>query len=126
MEYKTAEMNNAINRLLNLDPASIYISGKVTGTTDYKERFAKAEKKLHEMFPNALIANPVRVTEPIEKFSYATCMDVDIALLKHCDAIYMLHGYEDSEGAKLELAIAKTYHIKILREDNYVTEDGTA
>ena len=117
MEWNTTEVNSEISKFLNRNPASIYISGKVTGTTDYKERFAKAEKKLHEMFPNALIANPVRVTEPIEKFSYATCMDVDIALLKHCDAIYMLHGYEDSEGAKLELAIAKTYHIKILSEE---------
>lgn len=119
MEYKTAEMNNAINRLWNLDPASIYISGKVTGTTDYKERFAKAEKKLHEMFPNALIANPVRVTEPIDTFSYATCMEVDLALLRHCEAIYMLSGWEDSEGAKIEYAFAKMYFLKIMKESDF-------
>lgn len=118
MEYKSAEMNNAINRLLNLDPSSIYISGKVTGTIDYKERFAKAEEKLRERFPDSLIANPVRVTEPVEKFSYATCMDIDLALLRHCDAIYMLRGWDASDGAQIELAFAKMYHLKILMEED--------
>ena len=119
MEWNTTEVNSEISKFLNRNPSSIYISGKVTGTLDYKERFAKAEKKLHEMFPNALIANPVRVTEPIDTFSYATCMEVDLALLRHCEAIYMLSGWEDSEGAKIEYAFAKMYYLKIMKESDF-------
>ena len=40
----------------------IYISGPITGTTDYKQRFEETEKKLKETFPDADIVNPVKIT----------------------------------------------------------------
>jgi hypothetical protein len=46
-----------------------------------------------------------------------TWLSGDIAILKRCDVIIMIPGWEESYGARAEYAIAKECGIKIL-EDN--------
>ncbi len=43
----------------NMNDTLIYISGKVSGTDDYMERFAKAEKKLTEQ--GFSVINPAKM-----------------------------------------------------------------
>lgn len=79
----------------------VYISGKITGTTDYIERFAKAEKHLksagHE------VVNPaVENAKLPEGTTYDGFMQNSLRLLDTCDAIYMLPDWRDSNGAMIE------------------------
>lgn len=79
----------------------IYISGKITGTTDYMERFAAAEEKL--VAEGHTPINPAKVNSNLpEGTTWAEYMDVSLVLLGMCTAIYMLKGWEDSRGARVE------------------------
>ena len=81
----------------------IYISGPITGTTDYKQRFEETEKKLKETFPDADIVNPVKITESLEHFTHDEYLKVCIAALSSCNMIFLMRGWEKSEGVKEEL-----------------------
>ena len=91
----------------------IYISGKITGTTDYIKRFERAEKAIS----NYIVVNPAKVNAqlPIET-TWKEYMQMSMTMLKMCDAIYMLKGWKDSKGAKLEYEFAKSKNYKIFFE----------
>lgn len=94
----------------------IYISGPITGTTDYKERFAAAEDKLKAN--GYEVVNPARVTESLpESLTWEQYMGVAVCVMALCDSIYMLKGWRDSRGAKMEREIMLTNGRKILYED---------
>lgn len=84
----------------------LYISGAISGTTDYIERFSNAERKLYEQ--GYTVINPARVCNalPESAFSHEEYMKIDLALLDMCDGIYMLQGWEKSCGANRELGYA--------------------
>ena len=95
----------------------IYISGKITGTDDYLERFAKAEKALTDK--GYTVVNPAKVNAQLPTTSsYRFYMDKSLVMLSHCDKIYMLTGWENSNGAKLEHDFAVDNDINILYEDD--------
>ena len=43
-------------------------------------------------------------------------MDADLAAVRSCNAIYLLRGWEDSRGAKRELAEAIAHGLKVMLE----------
>lgn len=43
-------------------------------------------------------------------------MDADLAAVRSCDAIYLLRGWENSRGAKKELAEALAHGLQIMQE----------
>lgn len=90
----------------------IYISGKVTGTNDFYERFAEAEEKLLRV--GYIPINPVR-NAPMGK-SWEYYMRQDLIKLLCCDSIYMLKGWRSSKGARLERYIARKLGFKIIYE----------
>ena len=79
----------------------IYISGKITGTTDYMERFAAAEKYLSDK--GHTVVNPAKVNGAMpEDMTWEEYMEMSLCMLRLCGAIFMLKGWEDSAGANVE------------------------
>lgn len=85
----------------------IYISGAITGTNDYMERFARAEEELAER--GYSVVNPAKVNAQLpEDTIYAEYMKMSLCMLDMCDGIYMLESWGNSKGALLEYNYAVT------------------
>jgi len=95
----------------------IYLSGKITGTTDYMERFAKAEEELTAR--GYLVVNPAKINAMLpEGVSYNDYISLSHAELGICDTIYMLKGWQDSNGARIENTWAGELGKTILYEED--------
>lgn len=93
----------------------VYISGAITGTDDYIERFAKAENELIEK--GYSVVNPAKVNAQLpQDTTYEEYMKMCFCMLDMCDSIYMLRGFEKSCGAKRELEFAKSEDMEIMYE----------
>ena len=87
----------------------IYISGPVTGTDDYKERFQRAEEKLKGKYEYSMIVNPTKIQEIFSKPENVThdeYMHVALSVLDKCDCIHMMSGWKKSQGACIEYGYA--------------------
>ena len=83
------------------DKTRIYISGKITGTDDYIERFKVAESRLIEQGYETV--NPAQMLSLLPtSTTHKEYMVVSYALMDICDAIYMMNGWRDSKGAVME------------------------
>lgn len=89
----------------------IYISGKITDDANYKVNFEVAELALETAG-----FQPVNPAEEhlSEGATWADYMRHDIKLLCDCDAIYMLKGWRESAGAKIEHKLARDLGIEII------------
>ena len=97
----------------------IYISGPITGTTDYKERFAAAEEKLEAN--GYEVVNPVRLAEALpETLTHFEHLSFDVVALMLCDSVYMLNMWQYSQGATYER------NLSLLSEKKIIYEDGDA
>ena len=86
----------------------IYISGAISNTDDYMERFAKAEKELTEK--GYSVVNPAKVNAQLPKDTiYEEYMKMCFCMLDICEAIFMIQGWSKSRGSIREYgyAIAK-------------------
>ena len=93
----------------------IYISGKISGTdlTETRKRFAAVAKAMKR-----LGVEPVNPLENglSEHDTWKAHMLKDIADLLQCKAIYMLQGWEESKGARIEYYIATEIGMHIMYE----------
>lgn len=99
-----------------------YISGKISGTTDYKERFAETEERIKTEMKafSPEIVNPVKLCEEKGVKNWCDCMRVCIAALCSCDAVFLQKGFTESKGAMLEFNIATELDLLIFFEQqNY-------
>lgn len=94
---------------------TIYISGAITGTTDYIERFNKAENDLISQGYD--VVNPARINANLPEIcTHKDYMKMSITELSLCDTIYLLKGYEKSVGAMEELKYAVENGYTIIKE----------
>ena len=99
----------------------IYISGAITGTDNYMERFAKAEKELTEN--GYSVINPAKVNAQLpEDTTYEEYMKMSFCMLDMCDGIYMLKGWKKSWGANRELGYAMAKDMIIMYEQERANE----
>lgn len=87
----------------------IYISGPMRGVENMnRETFRRVASMLNELGFEAV--NPhlfdVSTTNNGILLTDQEWIEVDILALKHCDAIFMLPGWQDSEGAQREWGTA--------------------
>lgn len=108
----------------------IYIAGDVSHTKDFVKRFQETKDRLDMMIQKFTgltksdykIINPVDYNKTLgnlpsgEYAPRAMYMDVDLSLLRHCDYIYFIEGWQKSKGAVLEDAYAAYYGIKVLTD----------
>ncbi len=93
----------------------VYISGPITGTTDYIERFDKAEGELSAAGCDTV--NPARCNMYLpadlkhEEFMHICKAQIDL-----CEALYMLNGWENSNGCRQEFEYASRQGISITFE----------
>ena len=93
----------------------IYLSGAITGITDYMERFQAAEEKLIQ--DGHTVFNPAAVNSMMPAGTiYEEYMRVSFTLLDMCDAIYMMRGWQDSKGANREYGYALGKDMIIVEE----------
>lgn len=93
----------------------IYISGPITGTVDYMERFARAEEKLAR--EGNVVINPAKVNAGLPKTTtHKEYMEMAICMLSMCDAIFLMDGWANSAGCNEEVAYALRNKIMITYE----------
>ena len=79
----------------------VYLSGAITGTNDFMERFNAVEDRLTS--EGMSVVNPAKINSNLPKdFIYAEYMEIDFLMIDLCDAIYMMDGWQKSRGATRE------------------------
>ena len=108
---------------------TIYIAGPMRGKENNNETaFFNAEKRLNRR--GFTVINPLTIGRGIASDEIIgrdadllkTVMRFERTLIRYCDAIYMLEGWQDSQGAKAELVTAIGFDCMIFLE----TEDADA
>lgn len=84
-------------------PKTLYVSGRITGTQDYPQRFAVGCEEVRAM---GYVAVSPLVNGSDPALSWHEYMKRDIRTLLACDGVYLLRGWQDSRGARLEKLIA--------------------
>ena len=96
----------------------VYISGPISGATSYPQSFEKAAQYLRHLGNE--VVDPTTIDTPCGRQIHGTTwnyyMREGIKLLMDCDRIYMLEGWENSEGARLEQLIALQLRMPCLYE----------
>lgn len=107
-------------------PTSIYyLSGPMTGLVDYnRPAFNEAAKYLRSQ--GFTVWNPAEEFDPSHIYPRKVYMRRDIEALLKCESIVMLHGWQNSAGARLELEIARELEMNIFfLGDNKLTKENT-
>ena len=79
----------------------VYISGPITGTTDYLERFDRMEALLRQQ--GFSVINPARVNAMMPKdLTHEEYMAMSLTMLELADMVYFLRGWQKSKGCQTE------------------------
>lgn len=76
----------------------VFISGKITGYPNYKEKFKKAEEELTSK--GHIVINPSMLPLGLEK--HEDYMHICYSMIDVCEAVYFLRDWIDSVGAVQE------------------------
>lgn len=93
----------------------IYISGPITGTTDYMERFARMQEALEGM--GHTVVNPAKVNAELpEGTTHEEYMTMCRPMIDMCEVVLMMEGWQQSKGCRMEFDYATKKRITITFE----------
>lgn len=103
----------------------IYISGKITGLEDVavRHKFNSVELELRILGHN--VVNPLRITPAFGRFNWSCHMLADLKDLVSCKAIYMLHDWKESTGARIEYRLARAIGMKVFHSMEELQKQST-
>ena len=101
----------------------VYISGAISGH-DIEDRKC-AFKKCAESFKRKGFKSVSFLDNGLSQdASYEAHMRADIALMLTCDSVYMMEGWQNSRGAKMEHDVAEICGLEIFYEKEVRNEVG--
>lgn len=92
----------------------IYISGPMEGVENYEKNFRRAENYLENQ--GYEVVNPANID--VTGMSREEILDMDLKLLRECDAICMLKGWQQSCGANREYGFALAKGMDVMFEED--------
>ena len=92
----------------------LYISGPISGDPNFAERFAAADVELSDRGYDVL--NPAHLSAAYPNLTEKEYMRLSIDLIGMADGIYMLEGWQYSNGATMEWWWAKKCGLRICYE----------
>ncbi len=102
-----------VERVERKKHGKIYISGGITGCPGYMDQFCAAERKLKAL--GYVVVNPAKVNGELPaETTYQQYMKMCQCMIDMCDAIFMLDGWEKSQGAKFERHYARITGKKVI------------
>ena len=114
MHTDTTQGADTINRQ-KVENMKIYLSGKISGTdlSHTRKRFSDVATTLRALGHEVVnpLCNGLSEAAPWEEH-----IAKDIINLMDSEGIYMLQGWEDSQGARIEHAVAKELGLKVMYE----------
>lgn len=103
-------------------PKTIYLSGPMTGIEDFnRPAFDAAAEQLRAQGFDVIVPGENESYDPIElatqtvskqKREFYLSRDIEL-ILEHSDLVVVLPGWEESEGAKLEVAVAEAVGLPV-------------
>ena len=95
----------------------VFISGPITDTTDYEERFREADDEVGYSGHDPI--NPIDLCKCLDGkgATHEKYMNICFGALRDADAIYMLRGWENSKGSCMEYGFARAMGIRIIEQE---------
>lgn len=87
----------------------ICIAGKITGNPGYRREFGAWARKFRE--DGHIVMNPASLPEGMEPSDY---MRICFAMVDSADVVFMIPGWQDSRGARMEWNYARYIGKQIL------------
>jgi hypothetical protein len=95
----------------------IYIAGPYSGDTrlDVSENLWEAVRAVYEIYEVGAMGlfTPLMTDVFAGEFLEETMLERDLWLLERCDAVYVIPGWQESEGAQVEVNHAKSLNLPV-------------
>ncbi len=91
---------------------TVYISGKITYKENYEDDFLRVQEKLENM--GHIVLSPLMIKAKLE---YEQYMHIDFAMIDICDAVYFIHDWYESRGARREKSYAEAKEKTLMFEE---------
>ena len=100
------------------DPIMVFISQPMNGKTDEEIKMDRnaAIRSIRLRYPRAICPKTYIVTEPSAKVvnDGVWYLVKSLEILSECDAIYMVKGWENARGCRIERDVALEYGVMVI------------
>ncbi len=96
----------------------IYISGAISGLEEQatRKRFREAQELLNDKGFDVVNPFDIDISNPLCSTFWANAMIHDLIALSSCHNVYMLKGWENSPGARIERDFAVRLGLEVIYE----------